>query len=264
MQDLEKRFETAKALCTQAGEHALAFFRDRETLVVDQKGAQDWVSEADRDVERLIRAHLAEVWPDDGVYGEEQAATLGTSGFNWVIDPIDGTTNFVNGIPAWTIVLAGVSAGQTQIGVIHDPIAGETFAARRGDGATVNDAPIRAALGTPLASGTVALGYSNRVEATNILSVVSDLIARGAMFHRNASGALSLAYVAAGRLLGYLEEHMNAWDCLAGQLLIHEAGGRVEDQNANEMIAKGGRVVAGSTDVFPALQAIADANWGKV
>ena len=125
----------------------------------------------------------------------------------------------------------------------------------------MNGTKITAAEGKELDQGTVAVGYSNRVEAMQVLPVIDALLRNGAMFHRNASGALSLAYVAAGRLLGYMEEHMNAWDCLVGQLLIAEAGGKVEDQNADQMIAHGGRVVAGSAGVFDELVSIADAAW---
>jgi myo-inositol-1(or 4)-monophosphatase len=259
MTNINTQAEFAADLCQRAGAKALEYFSNRETLVVDRKGAQDWVSEADRNVELFIRAELGRACPNDGIFGEEHAPTLGTSRFSWVIDPIDGTTNFVNGIPSWTIVLAGVADGQTQIGVIHDPNTNETFVATRGGGATLNGSPIRVATDVPLESGTVAVGYSNRVEASNIVPVVAALVAKGAMFHRNASGALSLAYVSAGRLLGYVEEHMNAWDCLAGQLLIAEAGGKVEAQNADEMIANGGRVVVGTPAVFADLQSIADA-----
>lgn len=262
MDGIQDRHQFAVTLCQEAGVEALSYFSDRGNLSVDQKGAQDWVSEADRNVELLIRARLAEAWPEDGVYGEEHDPTPGTSGFDWVIDPIDGTTNFVNGIPSWTIVLAGVFAGRTEVGVIHDPNAGETFAALRGAGAYLNDARMQVAVGTPLSSGTVAVGYSNRVTAGNVVPVVAGLVGQGAMFHRNASGALSIAYVAAGRLLGYLEEHMNAWDCLAGQLLVEEAGGRVEAQDAQNMIRDGGRVVVGTPDVFGTLLGIADSAWG--
>lgn len=251
----------AVGICTLAGSLALDYFGNRATLAIDQKGSQDWVSEADRNVEAFIRGKLAEQWPDDGVVGEEQAPTEGKSGFRWVIDPIDGTTNFINGIPAWTIVLAGVSEGRTVVGVIHDACAGETYVARRGGGALLNGQPLHVARGRGLAEGTVAVGYSNRVEAKNIVGMVDALVERGAMFHRNASGALSLAYVAAGRLLGYVEEHMNAWDCLAGQLIISEAGGRVEDQDADRMIERGGRVVVGTSEVFDELVAMADACW---
>jgi myo-inositol-1(or 4)-monophosphatase len=255
------RRDFAIEVCQQAGHKAREYFADRASLVVDRKGQQDWVSEADRGVEVFIRQRLSEVWPEDGIYGEEHGAKTGTSGFDWVIDPIDGTTNFVNGIPNWTVVLAGVADGVTEVGVIHDPNFQETFSALRGQGARLNGSPMRVASDTPLESGTVSVGYSNRVEAEHVLPVLAAIIERGAMYHRNASGALSLAYVAAGRLLGYMEEHMNAWDCLAGQLLVAEAEGRVEQQDAGAMIRDGGRVVVGTPAVFETLVSIADDAW---
>lgn len=261
MVDHWSRYEFALNATAEAGKVAAGYFRDRESLVVEAKGAQDWVSEADKNVETLLRKLISDAWPEDGIFGEEHEDKIGTSGFDWVIDPIDGTTNFVNGIPAWTIVLAGVAGNKTQVGVIHDPNFGETFAARRGHGATLNGAPMKVANGIALESGTVSVGYSNRIEAAHVVPVIADLVVRGSLYHRNASGALSLAYVAAGRMLGYLEEHMNAWDCLAGQLMIEEAGGLIEDQDAGEMIRVGGRVVAGTADVFGTLQEIADRHW---
>lgn len=261
MSRLFERRDFAITVCEEAGAIAKKYFADRGNLVVDKKGAQDWVSEADRNVEAFIRQRIAEAWPKDGVFGEEHGATAGESGFDWVIDPIDGTTNFVNGIPAWTIVLAGVTEGNTVVGVIRDPNMDETFVATRGEAATLNGLPMRVASGVPLRDGTVAVGYSNRIESRHVLPVVENLIEHGAMFHRNASGALSLAYVAAGRLLGYVEEHMNAWDCLAGQLLVSEAGGVIEDQNADTMIREGGRVIVGTPDVFETLLEIAENAW---
>lgn len=261
MKDFTPRFDFANKTCLAAGEIAAGYFADRASLVIETKGAQDWVSEADKNVETFIRGRIADAWPNDGIIGEEHDNESGTSGFDWVIDPIDGTTNFVNGIPAWTIVLAGVQNNQTELGVIHDPNFKETFAATRGHGATLNGSAMRVTKGIGLDSGTVSVGYSNRVEAAHVIPVIADLISRGALYHRNASGALSLAYVAAGRMLGYVEEHMNAWDCLAGQLMIEEAGGKIEDQDAGEMIRSGGRVVAGSPDVFAELVDIVNAHW---
>lgn len=254
---------TAVTICREAGNMALDYFRNRSALAIESKGPQDWVTEADRNVELLIRDRLSARWPDDGIVGEEHASIQGTSGFRWVIDPIDGTANFVNGIPVWCVILAGVAGGKTQIGVIHDPVHEETFVALRGKGATLNGDAIRVAEVARLGSGTVSVGYSNRKEARNILPVIGDLLDNGAKFHRNASGGLTLAYVAAGRLIGYLEEHMNAWDCLAGQLLVREAGGYVEDQDADRMIVDGGRVIVGGPQVFGSLKAIAEAHWGR-
>ncbi|WP_170606161.1 inositol monophosphatase family protein [Ruegeria arenilitoris] len=262
MNDIQERRKFAIAVAAEAGALALSYFTNRDNLVVDQKGAQDWVSEADRNVETFIRQKISEAYPEDGVFGEEHEAKRGLSGFDWVIDPIDGTTNFIHGIPAWTIVLAVVSDGSTQVGVIHEPNVDETYVATKAAGATLNGQPMRVASDVELACGTIAVGYSNRVEATNVVPVIAALVEKGALYHRNASGALSLAYVAAGRLLGYVEEHMNAWDCLAGQLMVAEAGGLVEDQDAKKMIRVGGRVIAGPPKVFETLIAICDEAWG--
>lgn len=263
MDNISGRKAFAISAAEEAGALALTYFNNRDALVVDQKGAQDWVSEADRNVELFVRKKIAESFPEDGIIGEEHEAKAGVSGFDWVIDPIDGTTNFVNGIPAWTVVLAGVHETQTLIGVIHEPNVGETYLAQRGAGATLNGQPMRVAEDVELASGTVSVGYSNRVQAAHVVPVIAALVERGALYHRNASGALSLAYVADGRLLGYVEEHMNAWDCLAGQLMIAEAGGLIEDQNAKDMIRDGGRVIAGTPKVFRTLAEICDSAWGS-
>lgn len=261
--DYEVKAAKALEIALEAGRLGLDYFRRREDLVVEVKGPQDFVSEADKQVELLVRKRLAEVFPDDAIVGEEHAPTPGTSGFTWVIDPIDGTTNFVNGIPAWTVVIAGVFEARTRIGVIVDPCHEDRYVAIKGEGATLNDRPLALKGGLTLRDGSIGVGFSNRVRTGGIDALVSALLREGGVFHRNASGALSLAYVAAGRLLGYSEEHMNAWDCLAGQLLVAEAGGGVEDQDAEQMIAAGGRVIVGAPDVFPDLLALSETAFGS-
>ncbi|WP_298835812.1 inositol monophosphatase family protein [uncultured Roseobacter sp.] len=257
------RKNTAVEIARKAGQLALEYFTDQDALVIDHKGHQDFVSQADRNVELLTRELLAGAFPDDAIVGEEHAPATGTSGYTWVIDPIDGTTNFINGIPAWTVVIAGVQDGQTQIGVIHDPCNNETFVAVRDQGAFLNDAPLRLSDDRTMADGSVGIGYSNRVDDQGVVRLVTALVGQGAMFYRNASGALSLAYVAAGRLLGYSEEHMNAWDCLAGQLIVSEAGGCVEAQDADAMIRDGGRVVVGTATVFDTLLQVSQDAFGQ-
>ena len=264
MSEYTKKSETGRAIAAEAGEVALDFFRRPEALNIDRKGHQDFVSQADREVERLVRTRLAEAFPDDGIAGEEEAPVPGTSGFTWVIDPIDGTTNFINGIPAWTVVLAGVSGGRTQVGVIQDACHDETYVAVRGQGATLNGAPLKLAVGLTLKDGTTGVGFSNRVGTGGVMRLMQGIFDEGGIFLRNASGALSLAYVAAGRLLGYAEEHMNAWDCLAGQLIVAEAGGGVEEQDADRMIREGGRVGVGAPGVFEELKRLSDAAFGRV
>jgi myo-inositol-1(or 4)-monophosphatase len=259
--DVTERAARAAEIATDAGALALRFFSDQDKLRIEKKGHQDFVSQADREVEISVRAALAQSFPDDAILGEEHAPTPGTSGFTWVIDPIDGTTNFINGIPAWTVVLAGVRGSKTEVGVIHDPCHLETYVAARGKGATLNGRRLALSDTRKLSEGSTGVGYSNRTDSRNVARLVSALIAEGGVFYRNASGALSLAYVAAGRLLGYAEDHMNAWDCLAGQLLVAEAGGRVETQDAARMMAEGGRVIVATETVFPELLRLAESSF---
>lgn len=257
--DSAAREAFAVELAKQAGEIALDYFRHIETLTVETKGHQDLVSEADRNVETFIRDALRARYPDDGIVGEEHAPTAGMSGFDWVIDPIDGTANFVRGIPAWTVVIAGTRAGRTEIGVVHDPCANETFHGRRGGGAFLNGRPLRASASTSLGDGSVGTGFSNRREVRNILVFIAALVDEGGVFFRNASGALMLAYVASGRLIAYVEEHMNAWDCLAGLLLVEEAGGRIARPDPETVLAQGTVVIAACAGVFGRVDQLCEA-----
>lgn len=252
-----EREKFAVEVARRAGELGLRFFRNLDSLTIESKGHQDLVSEADREVETFVRAALADAYPDDGIVGEEHAPTTGTSGFDWVIDPIDGTANFVRGIPAWTVVIAGALHGRTEVAVIHEPCTGETFHGHRGGGAFLNGKPMRATTLASLGEGSVGTGFSNRREVRNIVPFIEMLVSRGGVFYRNASGALMLAYVASGRLLGYVEEHMNAWDCVAGMLLVEEAGGRVVASDPASVLADGTVVIAGGAHVFAEIEAMA-------
>ena len=256
--DNEARMTFATDLAKRAGELGMEYFRRLDTLTIESKGHQDMVSEADRDVETFIRAALAKQYPDDAIVGEEHAPTPGTSGYSWVIDPIDGTANFVRGIPAWCVVIAGFRDGQTDVGVIHEPSTGESFYGRRGGGAFLNGKPIRTTAATSLTEGSLGTGFSNRAEANNVVGLIADLLGQGGVYFRNASGALMLAYVAAGRLLGYVEEHMNAWDCVAGMLLIEEAGGKVAPHPA-DVLTKGTAVIVAGKGIYDKVETLAKA-----
>ncbi len=184
------------------------------------------------------------------------------SGRTWVIDPIDGTTSFVNGIPGWCVVLACTDEERCLLGVIRDPVADETYVARRGAGATLNGRPIRANAATGVDQGSTAVGHNLRVPPAQTLALLDRLLNAGGVFYRCGSGALMLCYVAAGRLLGYCEPHMNAWDCVAALLIIEEAGGRVRGFDMKRMLAAGGRVVAGGPNVYPVLLEMSNDAFG--
>jgi myo-inositol-1(or 4)-monophosphatase len=259
---LDDRLAFAVDLAREAGAFALSRFRALDDLVIESKGHQDLVSDADRATETLIRAAIAARWPDDGIVGEEHGRVHGTSGFDWVIDPIDGTANFVRGIPHWCVVIACTKDGLPVAGVIFDPCTGELFQAAAGAGAYVNGRRMRAYGGDSLRDGSVAAGVSGKSDVGRSTELVREILAPGGMFFRSASGALMLAYVAAGRLVGYIEDHMNAWDCFAALLMVEEAGGRIHPIDAEHALERGMRVVAGGAAIYPALDGIARRVFG--
>jgi len=256
---LASRLAFAQDLIREAGALAAGYFAQLDSLVVEKKGARDMLSEADLATEKLIRDKLAAAFPTDGFLGEESgsAAIDSTSGV-WVVDPIDGTQPFISGLPNWCVSIAYVRDGRVEIGLVFDPTGGELFAARRGRPATLNGRPIRPHAGRALTDGIVSIGYSPRVAPSRILPVLQRLLEQGGMFHRNGSGALSLCYVACGRLLGYVEPHINSWDCLAAIAVIEGAGGRTNDFLAGDALLRGNRIVAGPPAVFDQLAALLD------
>ncbi len=256
--ELDNRLKSAKIIAKGAGDMALNFFQDIGKLVIESKGVQDMVSNADRDVETFVRSELAKQYPDDGIVGEEHDNVVGTSGYCWVIDPIDGTANFVNGIPAWCVIIACVHEDETKIGVIYAPWSDELFWAAKRAGAFVNDKALKTSETEGFHDGNFGVGMNSRTDTRLVVDFIKVLAEKGGLFYRNASGGLSLAYVAAGRLIGYAEPHMNAWDCLAGQLLIAESGGMIEHQSADDMLKTGGRVLASAPVIFDALVAMSD------
>jgi myo-inositol-1(or 4)-monophosphatase len=256
---LAARLAFGEALIREAGALAAGYFARLDSLVVEKKGLRDMLSEADRATERLIRDRLAAAFPTDGFLGEEsgQADIASESGV-WVVDPIDGTQPFLNGLPNWCVSIAYVRDGAIGIGLVFDPTGDELFAARRGRPATLNGRPIRPHAGRALSDGIVSVGYSPRIEPARILPVLRRLLEQGGMFHRNGSGALCLCYVACGRLLGYVEPHINSWDCLAAIAVIHGAGGRTNDFLTGDALLAGNRIVAGPAAVFDQLTALLD------
>ena len=223
---LEKRFALAKAIAQEAGNLALDYFNRRETLVVETKrDLQDVVSIADRNVETLIRQRVEAMFPEDGFLGEEFGHTAGTSGYTWIVDPIDGTACFVSGMPNWCVSIAVLHENVPVVGVIGAPCHNELYAAAAGKGARLNGKVLTLDPSRTIQNAMTGVGANSYVTPEAVADIVSRLLHLGGNFIRNGSGALMLAYVAAGRLVGYYEPYMHAWDCLAGYCLVREAGG---------------------------------------
>lgn len=249
----EGRYQLAQRVAVHAGEIGLEMFRRREQLVVEYKGLQDMVSAADRDVETYIKQRVRDVFPDDGFLGEEGGADLGVGDYTWVVDPIDGTACFVNGMFSWCVSIAVVHRGKPVIGVVFDPNANELFHARCGGGAYCRDKPLRVHSGTSLKDGVLGVGTSFRVPVEAFVPFLESVLRDGGMFIRNGSGALMITYVAAGRLIGYYEPHMNSWDALAGYVLVQEAGGICNPFMENDGLRRGNPVLVANRDVYPQL-----------
>jgi len=257
MPSIDDRFEFSHAIIREAGALALGYFERFETLEVKSKGVQDMASEADVETEKLIERAVRSNFPEDSFLGEESADTfvLQPGKGTWIIDPVDGTQPFVNGIASWCVSIAFVEENRFVFGVVYDPNLDELFAAKAGGGATLNGRPIKASNASSLLDGLVSVGFSNRVQPEDTLEPLSRLIHAQGMYHRSGSGALSLAYVAAGRLIGYFEPHMNSWDFAASVLIIKEAGGVINDCLPNEeALIKGSLVLAAAPGVYDALE----------
>jgi myo-inositol-1(or 4)-monophosphatase len=242
MDDLAARFDAGCAAVLAGGRLARRHFANLDTLQVDAKGPQDHASAADREVEQFIISLLSKAFPSDGFFGEEGGGEARDD--LWVIDPIDGTTNFVHGLPTYCVSLAYMRGGDVVLGMIYDPTADELFAARRGRGAACNDSPIQVSRRTRISDALVGIGFSYRRPVRPFVEAAERLLGAHCEFRRAGSGALAMAHVACGRLDGYWEQHINSWDVLAGILLVREAGGWTNDFLAGNALLEGNPILA--------------------
>lgn len=247
------------ALALEAARQAGALLRDGRpddlTVAATKSSPIDVVTEMDIAAEKLITAYLSEHRPDDGFLGEEGASSAGTSGIRWVIDPLDGTVNYLYGLPTWSVSIAAERDGETLAGVVEIPLRRETFQAVRGGGALVNGRTVTCRPSPPLDQALVSTGF-NYVSTvrTHQAAVAQRLIPQLRDIRRGGSAAVDLCDVAAGRLDGYFERGLFPWDLAAGELIAREAGaltgGRPGARPDREL------TVAASPGVFGPLQAL--------
>ncbi|SHO57724.1 inositol monophosphatase family protein [Vibrio quintilis] len=261
--ELSAREQHLHQLVRSAGQLALRYFRQREPGSYTLKGHQDFLTEADGLVEAHIRSAIAQRFPGDNILGEESGGDVQQSPL-WVIDPIDGTANFARGVEHFCVSIAFYTGGHTELGAIYNPATQECYLARRNHYALKTDAtghpqPIHVSHTPDITQATIELGWSTRVPQPQYLQVLEQLLTRGANVKRCGSGALALAWVAEGRTDGYAELHMNAWDCLAGLLLVQEAGGITGHFPAGVRdIFRGGPVIAATPCVGAVFSLAAD------
>ncbi len=225
-----------------------------DILTVTSKDRNDFVSEVDRQAEDIIIRTLRKAYPKHSILAEESGAHAGNE-YQWIIDPLDGTTNFLHGFPQFAVSIALLHKGRLEQGVVYDPMRQELFQASRGAGAMLNNRRLRVTARTSLAGTLLGTGfpYHDHRHLDAYLAMLKDLIVETAGIRRPGSAALDLAYVAAGRLDGFWEIGLKPWDLAAGALLVQEAGGIVGDLSGGPSFIKNGHIVAGNAKVFAAI-----------
>lgn len=250
--------ELATSLALEAGRLLLGGLARARSSVETKSSSTDMVTEIDRASEALIVGALSRARPDDAVLGEEGAFAGGTSGVRWIIDPLDGTTNYLYGLPAFSVSIAAEHGGRPLLGVVHDPSRGDTFTAVAGQGARLNDAPLLLGPAPTLDRALIGTGFSydagrRRAQAgllTTVLPAVRDI-------RRMGSAALDLCWVAAGHLDGFYEGGLGPWDRAAGALVAAEAGAWVGDVDVGPPLPE--LVVAAAPGLADALVALLQA-----
>ncbi len=248
MTDLDARRDCAIALALEAG--ALAQGMRAALGPAEAKSPIDFCTEADRAVERLIRERIVGRF-GDAIIGEEEGGEPGEN--VWLVDPIDGTNGYIHGDGRWCVSLAFVRANRIELGVLYAPVSGRLFVAQRGAGSLLNGVPITV---SHLQHGApqIEVGWSDRIEIAAYCDVLQRLAANDIEFRRHGSGALALADVAAGTCDGYIELHINAWDALAGILLVQEAGGRTNNFLADVGLTRGNLLIAATPELYGRLE----------
>ena len=243
----------------RAGRSLAKDFREVENLQVSRKGAGDFVSKADLSAEKIIKEDLMDARPTYGWLAEEGGADEGADPTRrWIVDPLDGTTNFLHGLPHWAVSIALEHKGQIVAGVIYDPTKDEMFVAEKGAGAWMNDQRLRVSSRHSMIESLFATGipFGGRADLPETIKDVAKIAPTVAGIRRFGAAALDLAYVAAGRFDGYWERELNAWDIAAGILLVKEAGGMVAPVREGYDILEKGALICANDPLFEPLKKI--------
>ena len=242
---------TAVRSVREGGRVILMYFNQLDRLEYSSKGRNDYVSQADVEAERAVLDVLTRAYPDHGIIAEESGKREGSE-YTWIIDPLDGTTNFLHGFPMFAVSVAVKRAGVLEHGVVYDPLHDEMFTASRGEGAQLNGKRIRVSTTRKLAPSLLGTGFPFRdlgiIEPW--MRSFQSLLPKTSGIRRAGAAALDLAYVAAGRLDGFWEFGLKPWDMAAGALLIREAGGLVADVSGGQDFLESGNLVSANPLIF--------------
>ncbi|AFU98161.1 inositol monophosphatase family protein [Simiduia agarivorans] len=267
---MEPMLNIALRAARKAGELIERAMERVEFVAIESKGQNDFVTEVDRAAEKEIIYHLRKAYPDHAIRGEETGLTPGKaeSDYEWIIDPLDGTTNFIHGIPHFAISIACKRKGVLEHAVVYDPIKREEFTASKGKGAALNGRRIRASSRRGLEGGLIGTGIPfNGWALENItpyLAAMQEIAGQTAGIRRPGAASLDLAYVAAGRFDGFWEMNLNEWDIAAGILLVKEAGGMVADFKGGNKFMDSGNLVCAGPKVFKPLLQIVEHHMGHI
>lgn len=241
--DLDACAALASEAADRAGEALLQYF-GRAT--VEFKGEIDLVTEGDRAAERIIVQMIRERFPEHSIIAEESGEHEGEGPARWIVDPLDGTTNYAHGLPIFAVSIALAVGGEVQVGVVYNPATKEKFEARRGRGATQNGRPLRVSSTEDLNRSLLVTGFAYNVRRTdeNNLDHFANFLGKAQGLRRLGSAALDLCYVASGALDGYWETQLNPWDLAAGWLIVEEAGGFVTDLAGRPLTLQARQILA--------------------
>ncbi|BCV37198.1 MULTISPECIES: inositol-1-monophosphatase [Shewanella] len=232
-----------------AGQTIMRAYTELDRIEVDAKGVNDFVTSVDKEAEAAIIYQIRKSYPDHSIVGEENGENRGTNqDYLWIVDPLDGTNNFVNGVPHFAVSIAMQYKGKTEVAVVYDPVRDELFSAVRGKGAKLNDFRLRVNNVNDLGGSLVATGFpfKARQHTETYMKLFGEAFSLSADLRRAGSAALDLAYVAAGRVDAFFELGLKPWDIAAGDLIVREAGGTVTDFSGGHNYLLSGHIVAGA------------------
>jgi len=253
MHPMHPMLNIAVRAARNAGDIIVRHLNRIDKLTIASKERNDFVSEVDRQAEDEIIAIIRKAYPHHAVLAEESGQHEGSDDFKWIIDPLDGTTNFLHGFPQFSVSIAVKHKGRLDQAVVYDPMRQELFTASRGSGAFLDNRRIRVSKQNTLTGALLGTGfpYKDQQHLDAYLEMFKALIVDTAGIRRPGSAALDLAYVAAGRFDGFWEIGLNAWDMAAGVLLVREAGGLVGDFSGGHDFLQTGNIVAAAPKLFP-------------